>query len=204
MSPLGPFAETKTWLFRWLGGLERENHVAPANIWIGTTVEDQQRADERIPHLISIPARVRFLSCEPLLGPVDLRKDGWLCTAHHINRPEEHPEWDIGPGIIDWVIVGGESGKGARPMHPAWVEDIRHLCTSIGIPLFFKQWGEWYPAENNGGCLEARFPAGTDMGQVPDHPQFHSFTDDQPMVRIGKSAAGRLLRGQEYGEFPKP
>lgn len=133
----------------------------PPNVWVGTTVEDQERADERIPHLQAVPAPVRFLSCEPLLGPIDLNLEG-----------------------IGWVIAGGESGHGARPMHPDWVESIRdqcHLCapepcpTCEGdrsvevepggfaacptcseaqgdptgrrqVPFLFKQWGEWAPA----------------------------------------------------------
>lgn len=131
MSPLGPYAATKRWLFEWLGGWERENHRTPANIWIGTTVEDQARADERIPHLLRIPARVRFLSCEPLLGPVD-------CDFGH-------PKWRTAESYhsyIHWVICGGESGPRARPMHPAWARSLRDQCAAAGVPFFFKQWGE--------------------------------------------------------------
>jgi protein gp37 len=89
-----------------------------ANVWLGTTVEDQQRADERIPHLSTTPAVKRFLSCEPMLGPVvpDLRG-------------------------IDWVICGGESGPGARPMHPDWARGLRDQCKAAGVAFFFKQWG---------------------------------------------------------------
>jgi protein gp37 len=92
----------------------------PGNIWIGTSVEDQKAADQRVPHLAGIPAKVRFLSCEPLLGPLNL-----------------------GPylGDIDWVIVGGESGKSPRPMDPDWVRDIRNQCMAAGVAFHFKQWG---------------------------------------------------------------
>lgn len=90
----------------------------PAHIWLGTTVEDQQRADERIPHLLRVPAPVRFLSVEPLLGPVDLPLYG-----------------------VSWVIAGGESGPRARPMAPEWARSVRDQCGAAGVPFFFKQWG---------------------------------------------------------------
>lgn len=92
----------------------------PRNVWIGTSVEDQKAADERIPHLAGIPATVRFLSCEPLLGPLNLRP---LL------------------GRIDWVIVGGESGKSPRQMDADWVRDIRDQCVEAGVAFHFKQWG---------------------------------------------------------------
>ena len=96
----------------------------PGNVWLGTTVEDQVRADERIPILCGLPAVVRFLSVEPLLGPVD------LATSRAGMRPEIH-----------WVIVGGESGHGARRMAAAWVRALRDQAAEMEIPLFFKQWG---------------------------------------------------------------
>jgi protein gp37 len=96
---------------------------APANIWVGTSVEDQPRADERIPALLSIPARVRFLSCEPLLGPVGV---------------EQARKGLLG---IDWVIAGGESGPGARPMHPDWARSLRDQCHAAGVAFFMKQMG---------------------------------------------------------------
>lgn len=95
----------------------------PNNVWVGTSVEDQ-RAAGRIPALLNVPARVRFLSCEPLLGAIpNLNLSG-----------------------IDWVIVGGESGPGARPMHPDWVRSIRDQCIAADVPFFFKQWGEYATA----------------------------------------------------------
>jgi protein gp37 len=92
----------------------------PGNVWIGASVEDQKAADQRIPHLAGIPAKVRFLSCEPLLGPLDLRP--------HLTG-------------VDWVIVGGESGKSPRPMDPIWVRDLRDQCVAAGVAFLFKQWG---------------------------------------------------------------
>lgn len=104
-----------------------------ANVWLGTSVEDQTRAEERIPHLLGVPAVVRFLSMEPLLERVTLNP--WLLT--------EHGRRLIGalPGI-SWVIVGGESGPRARPMHPDWARSLRDQCVSAGVPFLFKQHGE--------------------------------------------------------------
>lgn len=108
-----------------------DRRCSPENVWIGTSVEDQVRAQERIPYLLRIPARVRFLSMEPLLGPVDLG----------ISPPRGHTAETYHAGI-HWVIVGGESGAEARPMHPVWARKIRDECAAAGVPLFFKQWGE--------------------------------------------------------------
>jgi len=117
----------KTPALEWLLLTKRPQNAAkflrkrlPENVWIGTSVEDQKAADQRVPHLKSIPAKVRFLSCEPLLGPLNLR--------NHL------------PGI-DWVIVGGESGKSPRPMNADWVRDIRDQCLAAGVAFHFKQWG---------------------------------------------------------------
>lgn len=104
----------------------------PVNVWIGTTVEDQLRADERIPHLLKIPARVRFLSCEPLLGPVKIPSAKDPCDGQAISYLEG----------IHWVICGGESGTKARPMHPDWARSLRDQCAAANVPFFFKQWGE--------------------------------------------------------------
>jgi protein gp37 len=113
----------------------------PDNVWIGTSIENQDTADSRIPHLLRVPAGVRFLSCEPLLGPVDLSivyglyeyDDGKYAT-------KVGSRWADSP---DWVIAGGESGHGGRPMHPDWVRMIRDQCAAAEVPFFFKQWGEW-------------------------------------------------------------
>ncbi|MCP4515067.1 MAG: phage Gp37/Gp68 family protein [Delftia sp.] len=90
------------------------------SVWLGASAENQETLDERVPHLLRTPAAVRWLSCEPLLGPLDLRP--WLDR-------------------LGWIVVGGESGPGARPMRPEWVRDIRDQCIAAGVPFFFKQWG---------------------------------------------------------------
>jgi len=148
------------WLEEWLAG------NPPANIWLGTTVEDQERADQRIPELLQVPAAVRFLSCEPLLGAVDLR--------HLVLKPTDHPElgkpdvsvdamngWyggaDEGRSCIDWVICGGESGPKARPMHPDWARGLRDQCAEAGVPFLLKQLGEWGPSAEDLATGEPRY-----------------------------------------------
>lgn len=179
----------------------------PKNVWIGTTVEDQRRADERIPHLLAIPAVVRFLSCEPLLGLVDLSP--WMdrmkrlsyrqiglaplgAFCHHVGCPEEAPCPEHQG--INWVIGGGESGNGARPPHPAWARSLRDQCAAAGVPFFWKQWGEWAPCSHNDGNhpVVAIRPDGTSG----DH------YEDARMIRVGKKAAGALLDGLEHKAFP--
>ena len=102
------------------------------NIWLGVSAENQKHSDERIPVLLQIPAERRFVSIEPMLGPVDL--------AHWLFEPKWNDFSDLKKNI-DWVIVGGESGPGARPMHPDWPRSIRDQCQAAGVPFFFKQWG---------------------------------------------------------------
>ena len=98
----------------------------PRNIWLGATVENQYFADRRIRHLLDVPCQCRFLSCEPLLGPVDL--------SEHI-------------GALHWIIAGGESGGRSRPTHPDWIRGLRDQCVSARVAFHFKQWGNWYPQE---------------------------------------------------------
>jgi protein gp37 len=114
------------------------------NVWLGTSAEDQPRADERIPHLLATPAARRFVSLEPLLGPVDLtrlRPDGINFTLNALLGKAEHLlGFRSHLSGLDWVIVGGESGPGARPMHPDWARSLRDQCAAAGVPFFFKQW----------------------------------------------------------------
>jgi protein gp37 len=104
------------------------------NLWVGTSVEDQTTADGRLPHLLAAPAALRFVSCEPLLGPVSLWRGDSARALLNLGPVAN------GRGL-GWVIVGGESGPGARPMRPAWVRDLRDRCVVAGVPFFFKQWG---------------------------------------------------------------
>jgi protein gp37 len=104
----------------------------PSNVWIGTTVENQEWGEKRLPHLVSLPAEVRFVSCEPLLDRLDLTP--WLPSGSSDRA-----------SAIDWVIAGGESGPQARPMRLEWVRQIRDQCVARAVPFHFKQWGEWAP-----------------------------------------------------------
>ena len=156
------------------------------NVWLGVSVEDQRAADERIPLLLRTPAAVRFLSCEPLLGAVKLPQ----CTADArcpLNGIEGHSERPMGG--IDWVICGGESGPGARPMHPEWARGLRDQCARAGVPFFFKQWGEWAP--------ESALPA------YAPHSVTFRFDDGRQVFRAGKKAAGRVLDGCTHDGMPQ-
>lgn len=140
----------------------------PDNAWIGTSVENQEAADTRIPILLKIPAKVRFLSCEPLLGSLDV--EFWLADASDevADGPfHQATQEDVTMARgIQWVIVGGESGSKARPMHPDWARSLRDQCVAAGVPYFFKQWGEWAPWLN-----EAHFT----HGDKEKHP--HAWVD---------------------------
>jgi protein gp37 len=148
-----------------------------SNVWLGTSVEDKYVALVRGAALKACPAAVRFWSAEPLLGDL-----GYLSKA-------------IMP---DWVIAGGESGPGARPMHPDWVRDLRDRCAAAGVPFFFKQWGEWTPLQSDDGGF---WPTDTG-GCIRLTPEGERRDYGYPMQRVGKKHAGRLLAGVEYNGFP--
>ncbi|GAB7387392.1 phage Gp37/Gp68 family protein [Bacillaceae bacterium] len=212
-------------------GNERRASEMPwplSNVWLGVSVENQKAADERIPLLLETPAAVRFLSCEPLLGPVDLRcvtvakwNEGGefldSLTGEHWLRDGFEKELDHFPKI-SWCIVGGESGPGSRPMHPDWVRSIRDQCQAAGVPFFFKQRGE-YTWDN----FDPYYGYGEDSGKWDEYiclngeRGFCKINDpdgvwinwtgspDETAVlirRIGKKKAGRLLDGREWNELP--
>ena len=176
------------WVEAWLEG------TPPANVWIGATVVNQEEADRDIPKLLAVPAAKRFLSMEPLLGPVDL--SGYLC------------DFDLGQGSswgnLHWVIVGGESGPHARPMHPDWARSLRDQCVAAGVPFHFKQWGEWAPADViTGGDLGGELKRGTVMHlHAPGNPEGYFRHGDAYVRRMGKKRAGRMLDGREWDEVP--
>lgn len=170
------------------------------NVWLGASVEDQKTANERIPLLVQCPAAVRWLSCEPLLGPIDLERprpgpDLQQAAGTSICQP-----WLIQSGI-DWVVVGGESGPGARPMHPDWAGSLRDQCASAGVPYFFKQWGEWAPIDSwQPWHRKPQIAIRADGSSMPDE-EWHD--DGCRFKKIGKRAAGRLLDGVEHNAFPE-
>lgn len=194
------------------------------NVWLGTTVENQEEADRRIPHLLAVQAKVRFLSCEPLLGPVDLTRidlgvqqtngygskriswdslTGWEHQSepgHKLVASEFGRIAASNPGrVVHWVIGGGESGPNARPWHPNSARSLRDQCANAGVPFFWKQNGEWLPEgdwyEDHPVSLPCRVWDGT------------SWTDDgaimgEAMVRLGKHKAGALLDGVSHKAMP--
>jgi protein gp37 len=155
----------------------------PANAWLGVSVEDQSTADERIPLLIQTPAAVRWISAEPLLGPINLYP--WACMPELMDK---HGEPFVG---LDWVVVGGESGPKARPMHPDWARSLRDQCVDAGVPFLFKQWGEFLPCG-----MPTDQPHDTNRSPPGGEVDGHRF------VRIGKRAAGRLLDSRTWDEYP--
>jgi len=173
--------------FDWMDGMIRWPSW-PANVWLGTSVEDQERADERIPLLLETPAAVRFLSVEPLLGPVHINRAFMPRVGHRLN-----------PSPLHWVIVGGESGPGARPMNPDWARHIREQCADADVPFFFKQWGEWGPFARIDLDWFAERKAGGHFANRPDLSDAVGW----PMQRAGKSKTGRTLDGVEWNEFPR-
>lgn len=165
----------------------------PAHVWLGTTAENQAEADRRIPSLLELPAKVRFLSCEPLLGPIN--------AAEYYGEPQEF-SWlstkspPFGRARIDWVIAGGESGPGARPSHPDWFRGLRDQCAEAGVPFFFKQWGEMHPHGQKlaDGSINA-------LGN-PDDARWQSMGEGESLWRVGTKRAGALLDGREHRERP--
>lgn len=199
------------------------------NVWIGTSVSDQTTANKMIPSLLNCHSLVPvlFVSAEPLLGPIDLtcikRADGWTIDAlrgiysrHHdegIDHPGAIEEHGDGPRIHQ-AIAGGESGHGARPMHPAWACGLRDQCVSAGVKFFFKQWGEWVPRHSEAmkglpvlplmdqghhGCFDEHGQWRIDEGTGSRYESLLG----QDMYRVGKKAAGRMLDGRTWDEFPE-
>lgn len=196
------------------------------NVWLGVSAEDQRRADERIPDLLATPAAIRWLSAEPLLGPIDLNVawhgedalDGecWGdCAWCENGYPPMHNcqrgkgDWEKGRSGLDWVVAGGESGPGARPMHPDWARSLRDQCAAAGVPFLFKQWGNWQehydrdrddPDWRECATVERLDQAGQWLN-LAGGQGFHG----ERVVRVsdvGKKRAGRLLDGIEHNGFP--
>jgi protein gp37 len=172
---LWPLIEQTQWL-DWLLLTKRPKNVArmtpwgahwPENVWLGTTAENQKHADLRIPELLELPARIHFISSEPLLGSLSIAK------------------WKG----IDWLIAGGESGHHARPTDPEWVRSLRDECRDSGVAFHFKQWGHWAPELPHGITPRQKVLLSTGDGV-------------RTLYGVGKSAAGRVLDGRTWDQFP--
>lgn len=198
-------------------GLER----LPDNIWGMVTACNQAEADEKIPALLAAPFAMRGVSVEPMLGAMDLSQYS-MCgffadpeAPHYapkgtIGCPEDKP---VGYGLrlrsrLDWVIVGGESGAAARPINPAWVRALRDQCQDADTALFFKQWGEFAPANwhhdtNFVGGICADDPRGGQIAYNPQGSLFHMWDGGALMMRVGKAKAGARLDGKRWQKWPR-
>lgn len=180
------------------------------NVWLGVTAENQEWADKRIPLLLQTPAAKRFVSVEPMLGPVDLQNLPSISGIGRYLDALQRFEDGSGIGFLHQVICGGESGHGARPMHPDWARSLRDQCQAAGVPFFFKQWGEWAPYEEkeaNGllvPCSGDKTALAIVEGADAIGPKWlWPAGSDVAWQRVGKRAAGRLLDGREWNEFPE-
>ncbi len=184
------------------------------NVWIGATICNQEEADRDIPKLTAINAIVRFLSIEPLLGAIDLQKPlgikrGWDKVDEPHWLPNHYPE-------VNWVIVGGESGPHARPMHPKWAQDLRDQCHAARVPFLFKQWGEYAPSKLAYDLVTEKILPNVESCEAKDAPEVawpdgtiaHGSASDHGgkgvfLVRYGKKETGRVLDGKIYNQFPR-
>lgn len=200
-----------------------------ASIWLGVSAEDQRRADERVPDLLATPAAVRFVSAEPLLGPIDFEampfaegdpRHRWSALTGqailHATGSSGRPDFTVRMRSplkprLDWIIVGGESGPKARPMHPAWARQIRDACAAAGIAFHFKQHGAWAAIDQSAGADQAGWEgrgdwmilsADGDM-DIPDDRWPDAEAGEVAVIRVGKKAAGRLLDGIEWNQMPE-
>lgn len=180
------------------------------NVWLGVSAERQKEANERVLDLLDTPAAVRFVSAEPLLGPIDFTRIP--SVMFHNKQPYDVDALKYPDARVDWVIVGGESGRGARPMHPDWARSIRDQCTAAGVAFFFKQWGQWgldspHPVSHDAGALTAMTTvASTEKRCIGERSYLAGSGEGKPSTplrSVGKKTAGRLLDGREWNEMPK-
>lgn len=216
-------------------------------LWLGVSVEDQPRAEQRIPILLDTPASIRWISAEPMLGEVDWKR--WLPAGRRAIRPNGEPfiaphfymircercgwtgssefcgtdSWGDDSDVycpnchtsgadscmlphLDWVVAGGESGHGARPMHPDWVRSLRDQCAAADIPFLFKQWGNWQIASEGNGHLDHQMERNdaywVDIDGKRHKPSSIGLMKPYAMHRVTKAIAGRLLDGVEHNAFP--
>lgn len=180
----------------------------PYNVWALASAENQETLERRITHLLNVPAAVHGLSLEPLLGAINLRDEWtgvyreaetvreWLGDSHSCHdRPGKGLRHHDGRKL-NWVIVGGESGPKARPMHPDWVRAIKDQCQASDVPFFFKQWGAWLPIAEN--C-----DPGAAVGSKRHVVMGGTYQQDVLMSRVGKKRAGRLLDGRTWDQAPE-
>lgn len=193
---------------------KRYPNGAPSWIWFGVSIEDQENAEQRVPDLLATNAKVRWVSCEPLIGPIDLTHlyhDETMTDAlDGMSEQGVFPRGDsfvaIDPkyrehGKIAWVVVGGESGHGARPMHPDWARALRDQCKAASVPYFFKQWGQWVTEDQSPS--DATLPGTSSLPWATYDVTEEDWKGDPTSVyKLGKKKSGRLLDGVEHSAFP--
>lgn len=201
-------------VYQWAHRHEGEGPLS--NVWLGVSVEDQKTANERIPLLIQTPAAKRWLSIEPLLGPLNLAAmpvaEGvwWNALTGRYQIDDGREVVDKGLPVrdnpLEWAVAGGESGPDARPMHPDWVRQVRDDCIAAGVPFFFKQWGEWLPVEPD-WCSDApndREWVGKGLIKMGSKGQTAQPGNNfEWLKKVGKKKAGRILDGRTWDEMPE-
>ena len=197
----------------------------PPNVWSGLTICNQQGADKKIPIFLQVPGK-KFLSIEPMLGPIKFtwHLGGAICSCARsfkkLGMPSMEPDFSNHPNCpecgaprhisrVDAVILGGETGPGARPMHPDWVRSVRDQCAAAGVPFFFKGWGEWSPEKPLKYCkLSGKRWSHESVSWARDGSEYNPLNpppDHFPSVtvyRVGRRAAGRLLKGRTHDDLP--
>lgn len=193
-----------TWVYEF-------NDTVPSkkqNIIWGITAENQEQANKRIPWLLEIPCSCKMVSIEPMLGEVDLTKiidsDGDTIDCLNGKMYQKSCKVDKTFDIISWVIVGGESGSNARPMHPEWVKSIKDQCEKSNTPFFFKQWGEWKKVGECDNCKDSKYydDRKCQILNISGGQGYHGELAYY-MKKVGKKKAGCLIDGEEYKQFPK-
>ncbi|QZN99750.1 phage Gp37/Gp68 family protein [Chenggangzhangella methanolivorans] len=189
-------------------------HAPLPNVWLGFSAEDQERFDERWTAVkpLAKAGWLTWWSAEPLLGPVD--PSAAIPEVHHHPDNVRSPALDalvraaatmIGPGLR-WVVTGGESGPGARPMHPDWARSLRDRCAAAGVPFLFKQWGEWAPStpEQAAGNPRSGWRCLAGHPHVARREELYPEAGAAFIERVGKKAAGRTLDGVIHDAYPEP
>lgn len=206
------------WLLNKVAGVSIQDVCSTSkdNIWMGVTAENQEQANKRISILLQIPASKRYVSIEPMLGPIDFYDININGEFYHALKGFG----DISGGDfgkfngpkLDWVICGGESGPHARPMHPEWVKSVRDQCKDAGTPFFFKQWGEWSPRTwglvqedhkcEKWPCLKVALNGKTGRSGNADDLTLDEYSNGNFMQKVGRNKAGNILDFKQYHQWP--
>lgn len=195
-------------LIQYIGWKEAQHGIPwepKPNVWMGVTAENQEQAEKRIPALLDVKAAVRFVSIEPMLGPVNLtRLNIGVSLEEDVLNGKAYSLGEVymDGSKLDWVICGGESGHNARPMHPDWVRSLCDQCKAANVPFFFKQWGEFRPAVNTDNYPIDRYVSVQKSGKY--RPSITKFIDGHLkniMVKCGKKQAGHQLDGEVVQQY---